>query len=54
MPARALPGGIGAVSTAMARFFHPSQKIWEKWPQDNKRRIHGALVVGEGVRRIRQ
>ena len=53
MPARALPGGIGAVGTAMARFFHPSQKIREKWPQDDKRRINGALVVGEGVRRIR-
>ena len=52
MPARALPGSIGAVGTDMARFFHPSQKNREKWPQDDKRRIHGVLVVGEGVRWI--
>jgi hypothetical protein len=36
----------------MARFFHPSAKIREKWPQNNKRRLFGVLVTGEGIRRV--
>ena len=49
MPPKALLGGIGAIGSAMARFFHPSQTIRDKWPQDDKRRLAGLLVVGEGV-----
>ena len=52
MPRLALLGGIGASGTAMARFFHPSAKIREKWPQNDKKRLFGVLVTGEGVRRV--
>ncbi len=37
----------------MARFFHPSAKIRDHFPQNNKRRLTGVVVTGEGVRRIR-
>jgi hypothetical protein len=47
-----LSGGIGATGSAMARFFHPSKKIREKWPHDEKRRLTGVLVVGEGKRHV--
>ena len=46
------PGGIGALGSGMARFFHPSARIREKWPNDDKRRLTGVLVVGEGMRRV--
>ena len=54
MPQRSIPGGIGAVGSAMARFFHPSQKIREKWPNEERRRLAGVLVTGEGIRRVQQ
>ena len=37
----------------MARFFHPSAKIREKWPNDDKQRLTGVLVIGEGTRPVR-
>ena len=43
VPRTALPGGIGAVGSTMACFFHPSMKIREKWPNDDKRCITGVL-----------
>ena len=52
MPQLALVGGVGATGTAMARFFHPSAKIREKWPQNDKRRLFGVLVMGEGIRKV--
>ena len=54
MPRLSLLGGIGAVGTAMARFFHPSEHIRAKWPNDDKRHLSGVLVVGEGMRRIQR
>ncbi len=45
-------GGVGAVGSAMACFFHPGEPIRDKWPQDNKRRLTGVLVTGEAVRRV--
>ena len=53
MPQKALLGGIGAVGSAMARFFHPREKIRDTWPQDDKHRVEGVLVVDEGIRKIR-
>ena len=47
-----LVGGVGALGSAMARFFHPSQAIRDKWPNDDKRRLAGVLVIGEGMRRV--
>ena len=49
MPRTALPGSIGAVGSAMAHFFHPSQKICEKWRNDDKRRLTGVIVTGEAT-----
>ena len=34
----------------MARFFHPSDKIRAKWPNENKRQLVNVLVIGEGQR----
>jgi hypothetical protein len=50
MVSRSLPAGIGAVGFAKARFFHPSDKIRAKWPNDNKRQLVNVLVIGEGQR----
>ena len=53
MPRTSLPGGIRAVGSAMARFFHPSQKIRDQWPNDDKRRLTDVLVTGEATRAVR-
>ena len=46
-------GGIGALGSAQARFFHPSAKIKEKWPNDHKRlRLERAVVTGKELFRI--
>ncbi len=47
-----LSGGIRATGSAMARFFHPSKKIREKWPHDKKRRLTGVLVIGEAKQHV--
>ena len=49
---RSLPGGIDAIGSAKARFFHPSANIWEKWPQDDKYCLMGVLITGEGQKVI--
>ena len=41
-------GGIGALGSAQARFFHPSAKIREKWPNDHKRlRLERVFLNGK-------
>ncbi len=52
MPRLTYLGGVGALGSAMACFFHPSKPIRDKWPQDNKRRLTGVLVTGEAKRRV--
>jgi len=52
MPQLSLLAGVGAVGSAMARFFHPSKPIRDKWPHDEKRCLTGVLVTGETTRRI--
>lgn len=47
-----LPGGIGATGSALARFFHPSAKVREKWADHAKRRLAGVLITGKGTHRI--
>ncbi len=54
MPQTSHRGGIGAVGSAMARFFHPRKPIRDKWPHDEKRRLTGVLVTGETTWRIRK
>ena len=53
MPRTSLPGGIGAVGPAIARFFHPSKKICDQWPNDDKRRLTDVLVTGKATRAVR-
>ena len=46
-------GGIEALGSAQARFFHPSTKIREKWPNDHKRlRLEIVVVTGKELFRI--
>jgi hypothetical protein len=52
MPRLTYLGGVGAVGSAMAHFFHPGKPIRDKWPQDNKRRLAGVLVTGKAVRHV--
>jgi hypothetical protein len=37
----------------MARFFHPSKKIRDQWPNDDKRRLTDVLVTGEATHAVR-
>jgi hypothetical protein len=54
MVTRAHRGGIGAIGSAMARFFHPGEKIRERWPAKARHRVNGAVITGEGERRVGQ
>jgi hypothetical protein len=46
-------GGIGAVGSAKARFFHPSAKIRERWPNEHGTlRLSGVLVTGKATHRV--
>ena len=46
-------GGIGALGSAQARFFHSSAKIREKWPNDHKQlRLERVVVTGKELFRI--
>ena len=46
-------GGIGAVGSAKARFFHPSAKIRERWSNEQGTlRLSGVLVTGKATHRV--
>ena len=46
-------GGIGALGSAQARFFHPSANIREKWPNEyQKKRLTGVVITGKGTHRV--
>ena len=38
----------------MAGFFHPSKRIRERWPNNDKCRLTGVLVTGEGMPRVQR
>ena len=46
------PGGIGAIGSASARFFHPGQRVREKYPADARARVTDAVITGEGIRTV--
>jgi hypothetical protein len=52
MPQTSLPGGIRAVGSTMAWFFHPSKPIRNRWPHDQKRCLTGVLVTDKAVHKI--
>jgi hypothetical protein len=54
MPRSSHAAGIGALGSAPARLFHPSAKIREKRPNDDKHRLEGVLITGEGTFRVNQ
>ena len=46
-------GGIGSLGSSQARFFHPSAKIREKWPNYHKRlRLERVAVTGKELFQI--
>ena len=46
-------GGIGALGSDQARFFHPSAEIRENWPNDHKwLRLEIVVVTGKELFRI--
>ena len=54
MVRRAHRGGIRAIGSAMARFFHPGERICKRWPAEARHRVNGAVITGEGERRVGQ
>ncbi len=50
MVSQSLPAGIGTLGAGKACFFHPSERIREQWPNDNKCKLTNVLVIGEGKR----
>ena len=48
-----LPSGIGTTGYSQAIFFHPSQHICEKWPNNHrKKRVLEVLLVVKGTHRV--
>jgi hypothetical protein len=45
-------GGIGAIGSGASRFFHPGERIRERYPAEAKGRVTGAAITGEGMRRV--
>ncbi len=52
MPQSSPAASIGALGSAPARFFHPSAKIREKCPNNDKHRLEGILIMGEGTFKV--
>ena len=47
-------GGIGAVGSAFAKFFHPSEHIRSKFPNDYKtRRLNNVTIIRDGTEVVR-
>ena len=46
-------GGIGAIGSASSRFFHPGDRVREHYPTDTRMRVTGAVITGEGQRKVR-
>jgi hypothetical protein len=38
----------------MARFSHPGKRICERWPTEARHCVNGAVITGEGERRVGQ
>ena len=48
-----IPGSIGAKGSAQAIFFHPSQYICDKWPNNHSnKRVLEVLLMGKGTHRV--
>ena len=45
-------GGIGAIGSASARFFHPGERIREQYPVDTRVRLVNVVITGEGRRLV--
>ncbi len=54
MVRRTRHGGIRAIGSGMARFFHPGKRIRKRWPAKARHCIFGAVITGEGERRVGQ
>ena len=50
-----LPVGISSKGYSQARFFHPSQHICKKWPNDHRiKQFLEVLLVGKETHRVNQ
>ena len=47
-------GGIGAIGSTMAHFFHPGDRVREKYPPDMWACAVNVVITGKSQRRIRQ
>jgi hypothetical protein len=45
-------GRIGAIGFASTRFFHPGDRIQEKYPPDTRVRLMGIVITGKGMRLV--
>ncbi len=54
MPRSSPAAGVGALGSTPARFFHPSAKIREKWPNNYKHCLEGVVITGEGTFKVNQ
>ncbi len=46
--------GISALGSGKVQFFHHSDKIRAKWPQDSKCQMDNVLIIGKGQRRVQK
>mgnify|MGYP006183490379 FL=1 len=54
MAPKAPRGGIGAIGSAKAWFFHPSERIRQQWPNTYQmHRVEDAIIIGDGEERVR-
>jgi hypothetical protein len=54
MVRRACHGGIGAIGSGVARFFHPGERIHKRWPAKAWHCIFSSVITGEEERRVGQ
>ncbi len=45
-------GGIGAIGSGSARFFHPGDRVRENYPPDTRAPVTGAVITGEAMRLV--
>ncbi len=50
----AMASCIGALGSTSTQFLHPSAKIKEKWPNDEKHHVEGVIITGEGTFKVNQ
>jgi hypothetical protein len=47
------PGGIGAIGSGASRFFHPGDKVREKYPPSERLHCVNIIITGKGLRQVK-